>query len=411
MLRFLSFFTIIWAIVPLFMGSSAFSATISDRLAEARDLANRSKFEEALEIYDTLVKLDPENVDALNGKARVLSWMGKYDEAVIVYQKALSLTPHNLDSLTGLADVYAWQGNYDRAIHLLMGALDEFPDERQLLIRIARYHLWAQKKRQARDYAARVLNKYPGDKDATEIIRQAGKIFDSEQYNGYTYLNINGDIPNGHNFYTGLRYEPNERYRLFGQIDYLERFNEVDGRISGGVSVRLKERWRLSGNFGFAPDAKVYAIVAGSADIAYSLISPLVLYGGVNASKFKETELYGVSVAGEYYPFGNISILSRVTLSVTDFHENRHGWDTALFLKVTRFVSDTDNFFVYFAWGDESYLNSTIDQIGDIEARTFGLGGTVFFKPSVGILPSFEYQDRDGGTRYLQLGLELKFRW
>ena len=141
----------------------------------------------------------------------------------------------------------------------------------------------------------------------------------------------------------------------------------MDGRVSGGGSVRLKERWRLSGNFGFAPDAKVYAIVAGSADIAYSLISPLVLYGGVNFSKFKEAELYGVSVASEFYPFGNISILSRLTLSVTDFHEGRHGTDAALFLKATRFISDTDNFFAYFAWGDESYLDSTIDQIGDIE--------------------------------------------
>lgn len=114
-------------------------------MEEARKLAVKDNFEGALKIYDAVVKQDPENVDALNGKARVLSWMGRYDDAVIVYQKSLTLAPHNLDSLTGLADVYAWQGDYDRAIHLLLGSLDKFPDERQLLLRIARYHLWAKK--------------------------------------------------------------------------------------------------------------------------------------------------------------------------------------------------------------------------------------------------------------------------
>jgi len=213
LLRHWTFLTILIGFFPVFLATLAFSATISDRMEEARKLAVKDNFEGALKIYDAVVKQDPENVDALNGKARVLSWMGRYDDAVIVYQKSLTLAPHNLDSLTGLADVYAWQGDYDRAIHLLLGSLDKFPDERQLLLRIARYHLWAKKKRQARHYAERVLKIFPGDKDATEIIRQAGKIFNSEQYSGYTYLNINGSIPNGHNFYTGLRYEPNESYR------------------------------------------------------------------------------------------------------------------------------------------------------------------------------------------------------
>ena len=82
-----------------------------------------------------------------------------------------------------------------------------------------------------------------------------------------------------------------------------------------------------------------------------------------------------------------------------------------MFLKVTRYLNTDDNLFAYYSYGNESFLIKTIDEVGSIDAQIFGVGGTYFIWPSFGLLPSFEYQDRDRGTRYVQFGLELKFRW
>jgi hypothetical protein len=64
-------------------------------------------------------------------------------------------------------------------------------------------------------------------------------------------------MSNGHKFYTGLRYVLNDRYILYGHFDYLERFDEVDGKLLGGVSTRLTEQLRLSESFGITPDSEM----------------------------------------------------------------------------------------------------------------------------------------------------------
>ncbi len=134
------------------------------------------------------------------------------------------------------------------------------------------------------------------------------------------------------------------------------------------------------------------------------------LSGRIFGSQYKEVDSYGVSLSCEYYTVGYISIAPRITFSRTEFHSGKRSSDTAYMLKVTKFFTDRDKVFAYFSYGSESYKIETLDRVGDIDARTYGVGCTVFLNPEIGISPFAEYQDRDKNTEFFQFGIEVKIR-
>ena len=64
--------------------------------AKVRALHNLSKYQEAIEWYDKALKIDPNNILALNNKGLALSNLGKYQEAIEWYDKALKIDPNNI---------------------------------------------------------------------------------------------------------------------------------------------------------------------------------------------------------------------------------------------------------------------------------------------------------------------------
>lgn len=386
----------------------SYASVVESRLKEAAEKAQAKDFEGALKIYDSILEDNHDNIDALNGKARVLSWMGKYMDARDIYNEALLKAPENIEALIGLGDTYAWQKDYDKAIEILDRALKKNPNEKEILIRLARYNLWSQKKRETIEYADKILRSNPLDEDATGIKKEATNIRTLEYYTGYYFLNINNNA-DGHNVYAGLRYKPGKKYTLYGQFDYLNRFNKTDGRLLGGFSSALTEKLNLSAELGLAPGARIFPIVSGYLELAYPVVSSTVLSAGLNLSHYRDADVYGMSVAGEYYPYGNLSVFLRVSISKTEFDGGKSSVNDAQMLKVTWFINDTDKIFTYLARGNEAFRIDTIDQTGDIKANIFGIGGTHFITPALGISPSFEFQDREKDTIYSQFGMEFKY--
>ena len=397
-------------LLACFSAAVSHASSVEIRLREAKIKALKKDFAGAIEAYDGILKSDAHNIDALNGKARVLSWMGNYDAAQAIYNEALRRKPENLDSITGIADTYAWQKDYDKAILLLEKSLEVNPGERELLIRLARYHLWVGNKYSTLSYVEKILRENSEDREAKKLKRQSKSIHTFEYYIGYYYLHINNNV-DGQNIYSGLRYKPNKGYTLYGQLDYLDRFNENEVRFAGGGSFGLIKKLQLSAELGLAPEAEIFPLVSGWIELASPLTSTFVMYGSINLSHYRTADLYGISIAGEYYPYGQLALLSRFTLSETKFESGGSSANGGLFLRTTWFFNDTDDIFIYFSYGSEAFKIETIDRIDDTAAKIFGAGGTFFVTPSVGISPNFESQVREGGTRYSQAGLELRYKW
>ena len=52
--------------------------TLETMLSEAGEKAYSQNYQGALLVYDAVIEQNPDNIEALIGKARVLSWMGNY---------------------------------------------------------------------------------------------------------------------------------------------------------------------------------------------------------------------------------------------------------------------------------------------------------------------------------------------
>lgn len=82
-------------------------------LVKRGGLRNLERYEEALELLDKALALDPENSDALHNKGVVLFSLGQREEAIELLDKAIEIDPENSDALHitrasclfGLADI------------------------------------------------------------------------------------------------------------------------------------------------------------------------------------------------------------------------------------------------------------------------------------------------------------------
>jgi Flp pilus assembly protein TadD len=74
-----------------------------------------NQFDPSLALFDRLLTLSPEYVDARVDRARVLAWAGRFDESIAALETALDQHPGNRQALLGLALVLAWDNQLDSA--------------------------------------------------------------------------------------------------------------------------------------------------------------------------------------------------------------------------------------------------------------------------------------------------------
>jgi YaiO family outer membrane protein len=233
----------------------------------------------------------------------------------------------------------------------------------------------------------------------------AGAGLPVEYYGGYYHLDM-GAWGVGHNPYAGVRYRPRERSLLYVQSDYLDRFDKREARVLGGASTRVAGVWSLSGEIAVAPRAEIFPTAASWAELGRPVSRSLALSARVNGSAYRNARLFGASLGSEYYPQGDLALISRVALSTVDFGGAPASTDGSVLLKIIWFVDDRTRIFAYGAAGNESFIIETIDRTGNIRSNVVGIGGTFFPFPSIALSPSFEYQRRERGPRFLQFGFE-----
>jgi predicted Zn finger-like uncharacterized protein len=97
-------------------------------LAQATRLREKGNLERALDLYGRVAAGDPENVDALVGRALCYLDLERYPPAVASFEAALKADPGNPDALLGLGETYRWQGKKAQAIRYYEQYLAEHPD-------------------------------------------------------------------------------------------------------------------------------------------------------------------------------------------------------------------------------------------------------------------------------------------
>ena len=67
---------------------------IDNLLSQGMDYFGKAEYDMAIIQFDKILKIDPNNVDALYNKGNTLSKTGKFDKAIPFYQQVLNLNPH-----------------------------------------------------------------------------------------------------------------------------------------------------------------------------------------------------------------------------------------------------------------------------------------------------------------------------
>lgn len=91
------------------MDSSSHSS--SNLNHQAIDAALESRWEDAIKLNRQIIKLDPENVDALNRQAKAYLELGKANLAKKYYSLALKFDPYNPIAIKNLKMIKAFKGN------------------------------------------------------------------------------------------------------------------------------------------------------------------------------------------------------------------------------------------------------------------------------------------------------------
>lgn len=104
----------------------------SDSLfVRAVELQRQGKLQKAQALYRKAIKLNPDNVQALNNLGVTYISQGKYKRAIARFNDVLKIRPDYTDAHYNLACVYAKKNNPDRSMLYLKDAIDRNPEVRK----------------------------------------------------------------------------------------------------------------------------------------------------------------------------------------------------------------------------------------------------------------------------------------
>ncbi len=106
--------------------------------AQAEILLAARRYPEATAAYDALLQADPQDTDALLGRARVFNYSDALADAETAYRRVLAQEADNSQATVELADILSRRGNYRESVALYRSALEKTPDDSKSRLELAR---------------------------------------------------------------------------------------------------------------------------------------------------------------------------------------------------------------------------------------------------------------------------------
>lgn len=160
-------FRVIVAMSLLFgLVAAASSPSLQD---EAQRHVRAKRFVEARELYRELAAEHPQDPDNTVWVGRLSGWLHDYETAEAAFDRVLAADPENVDALVGKAYVLAWQERSAEAAPLLERADALAPGRVDVQLARVRQAVMAGDLRAADRHLARVLALDPTNLDALEI--------------------------------------------------------------------------------------------------------------------------------------------------------------------------------------------------------------------------------------------------
>lgn len=131
------------------------STFVSGKIREGNLLMNESKYEDAIRLYDQVLRIDPTSVEALNGNGLAYNKLGRYEDAITWFDDALKIEPTSaqvlnnkgisLSNLDKFEEAITW---FDKAIKIDPNFVDALYNKGGALAELGKYDeaaIWTNK--------------------------------------------------------------------------------------------------------------------------------------------------------------------------------------------------------------------------------------------------------------------------
>jgi tetratricopeptide (TPR) repeat protein len=131
---------------------------IDSRIGLGRAYLSSEAYDEALRLFDDVLRLDKNNSRALVGKGSALAGLGRYGNALKSFDKALVVSEENLDAKYGMAHIYYLMNKRIWAKRKLENILRANPYHYQSLILMADIKSSENRLKEAKGYIEKAIN-------------------------------------------------------------------------------------------------------------------------------------------------------------------------------------------------------------------------------------------------------------
>jgi len=100
------------------------------------------RYDPALSLFERLLSVNPDNLEARRDRARVLSWAGRFPEAIAAYDTLAQMSDNDHPARLGLAQVLSWAGDLDSSASTYRQLLDQDSSDLEARRGLARVLSW-----------------------------------------------------------------------------------------------------------------------------------------------------------------------------------------------------------------------------------------------------------------------------
>ena len=137
--------------------STALSKDPKVLLENSKEKQRIGAYDEAIEILNVAVKIDPKFVPAYNQMGLILFEADKKNESIEAFKNAIAIDPKNLNSRLGLGKTYSMTTRNDLAVEQYLKAADLKKKDPEILFKIALEYWYHQNLEKSKEYYNKVL--------------------------------------------------------------------------------------------------------------------------------------------------------------------------------------------------------------------------------------------------------------
>lgn len=209
--------------------------SVDKLFAQARVDATEKKYDKAREKFNYILQQTPEYHEVRVQLGRTYAWEGRYKEAMLIYDSVLKQEPDDINALMAKIDVQVWSNSLADALNTVEKASQYHSDHEEFLLKKAEILNHQGKDAQAIETLDYLLKINPANLEAFDM-----KIVLEEQSRSYT-----ATLRSGLDFFNQA-FDPaifgtmevnkeNEWGAVIGRVNYANRFDEAS--VQGEVDV------------------------------------------------------------------------------------------------------------------------------------------------------------------------------